>query len=62
MPEPEAPAVTVSQPVLLLAAVHEHPAGAVTETVPVPLLDAALFDVGEIVYVHVTPAWLTVKL
>ncbi len=54
--------MTVSQPVLLLAAVHEHPAGAVTETVPVPLLDAALFDVGEIVYVHVTPAWLTVKL
>jgi hypothetical protein len=49
LPDPEAPDVTVSQPVLLLIAVHEHPAAAVTETVPVPLLEATLFDVGEMV-------------
>jgi hypothetical protein len=48
-PDPDAPDVTVSQPVLLLTAVHEHPAAAVTATVPVPLLDATLFDVGETV-------------
>jgi hypothetical protein len=48
LPDPDEPAVTVSQPVLLLTAVHEHPAAAVTETVPVPLLAATLFEVGEI--------------
>jgi hypothetical protein len=36
LPDPDAPDVTVSQLVLLELAVHAHPAGAVTPTLPVP--------------------------
>jgi hypothetical protein len=36
LPVPDAPDVTVSQLVLLDVAVHAHPAGAVTPTLPVP--------------------------
>jgi hypothetical protein len=36
LPEPGVPEVTVSQLVLLDAAVHAHPASAVTPTLPVP--------------------------
>ncbi len=62
LPEPDAPAVTVSQPGLLLTAVHAQPAGAVTATVPVPPFDTTLCEVGEIVSVQVIPACVTVKL
>ncbi len=62
LPEPDAPAVTVSHAVLLLTAVHAQPAGAVTATVPVPPFDTTLCDVGEIVSVQVMPAWVTVKV
>jgi hypothetical protein len=36
LPDPDAPDVIVSQLVLLELAVHAHPAGAVTPTLPVP--------------------------
>jgi hypothetical protein len=36
LPDPDAPEVTVSQLALLELAVHAHPAGAVTPTLPVP--------------------------
>jgi hypothetical protein len=62
LPEPDAPAVTVSQPGLLLTAVQAQPAGAVTAMVPVPPLDTTLCEVGEIVSVQVIPACVTVKL
>jgi hypothetical protein len=61
LPDPEDPAVTVNQ-AALLTAVHAHPAGAVTLTVPLPPPDATLCDVGEIVSVHAMPAWVTVKV
>jgi hypothetical protein len=41
LPLPDVPEVTLSQDVALLTAVQEHPDEAVTETVPVPALDAA---------------------
>ncbi len=60
-PEPEAPLVTVIQP-LLLVAVHAHPFGAVTSTTPVPPEDATLCDVGAIVSVHTIPDCVTVNV
>ena len=50
MPLPDAPAVTVSQLVALLTAVHVQPVPAVTVTVPVVAAEDVRFeDVGEIV-------------
>jgi hypothetical protein len=62
LPDPDAPDVMVSQPVLLLAAVHAQPAGALTDTVPVPPPEAILCEVGEIVSVQVMPACVTVNV
>ncbi len=61
LPDPDAPDITVSQ-LLLLRAVQAQPPGADTATVPVPPFDTTLCDVGEIVSVQVTPAWLTVNV
>lgn len=61
MPVPFAPAVIVIQPALLVA-VQLHPALAVTATVPVPVVEAALAEAGEIVGVHGTPACVTVNV
>ena len=63
MPLPEAPAVTVNQPVALLTAVQLQPVPAVTLTVPVvAAADVRLDDVGAIVKLHGTPACVTVKV
>ena len=63
MPLPEAPAVTVSQLVALLTAVQLQPVPAVTVTVPVvAAADVRLDDVGAMVKLQGTPAWVTVKV
>ena len=49
LPLPLAPLVTVIQLVLLLTAVHAHPAGAVTAVDPVPPPAATDWLVGDIV-------------
>ena len=62
MPLPEAPAVTVIQPTLLVA-VQLQPVPAVTVTVPVVATDVVRFDeAGAIVNVQGAPAWVTVKV
>jgi hypothetical protein len=63
-PLPFAPLVTVSQDELLLAAVHAHPAGAVTFADPVPPDATTLCPVGETVIVHgaVCPLCVTVNV
>ena len=62
MPLPEAPALIVIQPTLLVA-VQLQPVPAVTVTVPVAAADVVRFDeVGEIVNVQGAPAWVTVKV
>jgi hypothetical protein len=55
LPDPDAPAVMVSQ-LSLLTAVHAQPDGAVTATVPVPPFATTVCDGGEIVSVQVIPA------
>jgi hypothetical protein len=62
VPLPVAPAVTVSQLVLLLTAVHEHPVGAVTLVDPGPPPATTDCDAGETLTLHVTAAWLTVNV
>jgi hypothetical protein len=52
VPLPVAPAVTVSQLVLLLTAVHEHPVGDVTVVDPVPPPATTDCDVGASEKVH----------
>jgi hypothetical protein len=60
---PEAPAVTVSQPVALLTAVQPQPVPAVTVIVPVVAADVVrVDDVGAMVKAHGAPGWLTVKV
>jgi hypothetical protein len=60
LPLPDAPAVTVIQPVLL-AAVQLQPVAAVTVTVPDVATAVVRFDeVGAIVNVQGAPAWVTV--
>jgi hypothetical protein len=62
LPLPDAPAVTVSQ-VLLLTAVQLQPAPAVTVTVPVvAAADVRFDDVGEMVNVHGAPACVSVNV
>lgn len=61
LPVPDAPLVTVSQP-LLLTAVHAHPAGAVTDTVAVPPPEGMPCVVGAMVVEQLMPAWDTVKV
>jgi len=61
LPESLEPDVTLSQLVPDVA-VHEHPAGADTATVPVPLADEKESEVLAIVTTHALPAWLTVKV
>jgi hypothetical protein len=60
-PEPLLPVVIVSQ-LSLLVAVQEHPAPAVTPTLPLLALDATDALEAEIVYVQGAAAWLTVKV
>ena len=62
VPLPDAPAVTVNQLVLLLAAVHAQPACAVTVLEPVPPPAATDWLVGEIEYEQETPACVTVNV
>lgn len=45
----------------LLADIHVQPAGAVTDTVPLPPPAGMVWLVGEIEYEHAAPAWVTVK-
>src|SRR5439155_1610012 len=61
LPVPAAPVATVIH-ASLLTAVHAHPVGAVTVVLPVPPPATTDWLVGEIVSVHVTPAWVTVAL
>ena len=62
MPLPDAPALIVIQPALLVA-FQLHPVPAVTVTVPVAVADVVRFDeVGAIVNVHGAPACVTVKV
>ena len=61
MPVPLTPAVIVIHAALLVA-VQLQPAAAVTVTTPVPALDVALAEAGEIVGVHGAPACVTVKV
>jgi hypothetical protein len=61
-PVPGDPAVTVSQGVLLLVAVQPQPAGDVTLMIAGPPLDVSDTDVGEMLEVHATPAWVTVNV
>ena len=58
-PDPLAPLVTVIH-VALLAAVHAHPAPAVTVVLPVSPAASADWLVGAIAYVHAAAAWFTV--
>ena len=58
---PVAPAVTVIQASLLVAA-HAHPADALTVTTLEPPEAAAVVDVGESADTHETPACVTVKV
>jgi hypothetical protein len=60
LPVPLDPEVMEIQ-IALLDAVHAHPDGAVTATVPLPAVDPKLCDPGEIVSEHV-PACVTVML
>ena len=62
LPVPVAPLVTVSQLVLLLAAVHEHPSGAVTLVDVVPAPAAMLRLVGVSANVHPAAACVTVNV
>jgi hypothetical protein len=59
--EPLAPAVTVSHE-LLLVAVQPHPDGAVTATLVLSPAVAYAFDVGEIVSLHVSAAWVALNV
>ena len=62
MPLPDAPALIVIQPTLLVA-VQLQPVPAVTVTVPVAAVDVVRFDeVGAIVKVQGAPAWVTVNV
>ena len=62
MPLPDAPALMVIQPSLLVA-VQLQPAPAVTVTVPVvAAADVRFDDVGEMVNVQGAPACVTVKV
>jgi hypothetical protein len=62
LPLPDAPAVTVIQPTLLVAD-QLHPVPAVTVTVPVAAAEVVRFDdVGEMVKVHGAPACVTEKV
>ena len=55
--------MTVNQLVALLTAVQLQPVPAVTVTVPVvATAEVRLDDVGAIVKLHGTPAWVTVKV
>jgi hypothetical protein len=60
-PVPLEPAVTVSQPVLLLTAVQPQPPGAVTVTFVLSPPIANAFEVDEIVSLQVMPAWVALK-
>ncbi len=62
LPLPLAPLVTVSQDVLLLTAVHEHPVSVVTDVEPVPPPATTDWLAGEIAYVHGVPACVTVNV
>jgi hypothetical protein len=59
LPEPLAPPVTVIQ-LTLLVAVQLQPDPAVTAALPVPPLDAALCDDGEMLKLHAAAACDTV--
>jgi hypothetical protein len=58
-PDPELPPVIVIQALAELA-VHEHPAGAVTEIVPFAAPEGRDAPVGAMEYVHGAPAWVIV--
>ena len=60
MAEPLAPLVTVSH-ATELDACQLQPVAAATDTLPVPAVLGAGALVGVTVYVHVRPAWLTLK-
>ena len=60
-PEPLLPAVIVSQ-LLLLVAVQEQPAPAVTPTLPLLALEATDALGDEMEYVQGAAAWLTVRV
>jgi hypothetical protein len=62
VPLPLAPAVTVNQPVSLLAAVHAQPVADVTVVDPVPPPATTDCDVGASENVHVAAAWFTVNV
>ena len=62
LPLPLAPLVTVSHDVLLLTPVHAQPAGAVTPVEPVPPPATTDWLAGEIAYVQVCPACVTVNV
>jgi len=61
-PEPLEPAVTDSQPPLLLTAVQLQPAGAVTVTVVLSPAVANVFDPGLIVSLQLMPAWVALNV
>ena len=61
LPLPDAPLEIVTQGVLLVAAVHEHPDGAVTATDPVPAPAGTVCDVGDREYEHPL-AWTIVTV
>jgi len=46
----------------LLAAVQAHPVSEVTVTVPVPPVEPVFTEAGEMEYVQLAPAWVTVKV
>jgi hypothetical protein len=60
LPEPLLPEVRVTHETLL-AAVQAHPASEVTLKVPVPPVEPAFTDAGEMEYVQLAPAWVTVN-
>jgi len=62
LPVPDAPPVTVNQPVLLLTAVHEQPAWTVTPVEPVPPPAATDWLACESEYEHAAPACVTVNV
>lgn len=61
LPLPLVPALIVIHPALL-AAVHAQPLTAVTVTLAVPAAAPILFDAGAIVWLHGTPACVTVNV
>ena len=61
LPLPVAPALIVIQ-AAFLTALQVHPAGAVTVTVPLTIVEATLADAGEIVGVQGAPACVTVNV